>query len=24
MNQDKCIKCGACMDGCTFHAIIRK
>ncbi|NLK64246.1 MAG: 4Fe-4S binding protein, partial [Tissierellia bacterium] len=21
---DKCIKCGACMDACTFHAIIKK
>ena len=24
INQDKCIKCGACMDACTFHAIIKK
>ena len=22
--QEKCIKCGACMDACTFKAIIRK
>ena len=24
IDQDKCIKCGACMDACTFKAIIRK
>ena len=24
INQDKCSKCGACMEACTFHAIIRK
>lgn len=24
INQDKCIKCGSCMDACTFHAIIKK
>ncbi len=24
IDQDKCIKCGACMDACNFHAIIRK
>jgi NADH:ubiquinone oxidoreductase subunit F (NADH-binding) len=24
IDQDKCIKCGACMDACSFHAIIRK
>ncbi|MDF2675735.1 MAG: NADH-quinone oxidoreductase subunit [Bacillota bacterium] len=24
IDQNKCIKCGACMDACSFHAIIRK
>ena len=24
INQDKCIKCGACMEACTFHSIIKK
>lgn len=24
IDQEKCIKCGACMDACTFKAIIRK
>jgi NADH-quinone oxidoreductase subunit F/NADP-reducing hydrogenase subunit HndC len=24
INQDKCIKCGACMESCAFHAIIKK
>lgn len=24
IDQEKCIKCGACMEKCTFHAIIRK
>lgn len=24
IDQDKCIKCGACMDACTFHTIIKK
>ena len=21
IDQEKCIKCGACMDGCSFHAV---
>ncbi len=24
IDQTKCIKCGACMDACTFHTIIKK
>lgn len=24
INQDKCIKCGACIDNCSFKAIIKK
>lgn len=24
IDQSKCIKCGACMDACSFHAIIKK
>lgn len=24
INQDKCIKCGACLSGCTFNAIIKR
>lgn len=24
IDQSKCIKCGACMEACSFHAIIRK
>ena len=24
IDQSKCIKCGACMDGCKFSAIVKK
>ena len=24
IDQDKCIKCGACMEACAFHAIVKK
>ena len=23
-DEEKCIKCGACMDNCAFHAIVKK
>ncbi|MFR8601179.1 MAG: 4Fe-4S binding protein [Clostridioides difficile] len=24
MDTSKCLKCGACIDNCTFNAIIKK